>query len=388
MRKARSGNLGKAGAERRVALVGGGTGGHVRAALGVGEAYQRLRGDLEVLYLGARRGFQVESRLVPGAGQRLELIDARPVMGTGPWGTARASVSLVVGLAQARRILRRNGIQVVVGFGSYATPAAILAARTLGLPAAVHEANVVPGRANRLLQRYASHVFLGCETDWSWRSSRAVSEVGFPISADIAALADIDRTPPDPAARPVRVFVTGGSLGSYFLNREVPGLMDLLREEGLSVEVVHQTGPGDEDLVSKDYGHRGLAARASAYVSDMAGLYRWADFILCTAGAATLAEVAAAGVPALVVPLRGVADAHQDANARRYAAAGAMVVAESGWHTPELAGRTATLLRDPSVWKSAALGVRSLARPDAAMSIARRCEDLVLSAESGGRTRL
>jgi UDP-N-acetylglucosamine--N-acetylmuramyl-(pentapeptide) pyrophosphoryl-undecaprenol N-acetylglucosamine transferase len=388
MRKVRSGDLGKAGAGRRVALVGGGTGGHVRAALGVGEAYQRLRGDLEVLYLGARRGFQVESRLVPGAGQRLELIDARPVMGTGLWGTARASVSLVVGVAQARRILRRNGIQVVVGFGGYATPAAILAARTLGLPAAIHEANVVPGRANRLLQRYASHVFLGCETDWSWRSPRAVSEVGFPISAEIAALADIDRTLPDPTARPVRVFVTGGSLGSCFLNREAPGLIGLLREEGLSVDVVHQTGWGNEDLVSRAYGHRGLAARVSAFVSDMAGLYRWADFILCTAGAATLAEVAAAGVPALIVPLRGVTDAHQDANARRYAAAGAMVVAESDWRTPELAGRTAALLRDPSVWKEAAAGVQSLARPDAAMTIARRCEDLVLSAESGGRTRL
>jgi UDP-N-acetylglucosamine--N-acetylmuramyl-(pentapeptide) pyrophosphoryl-undecaprenol N-acetylglucosamine transferase len=387
MRKVRSGDLGKADTGRCVALAGGGTGGHVRAALGVGEAYQRLRGDLEVLYLGARQGFRLESRLVPGAGQRLELIDARPLMGTGLWGAMRAAVSLVVGLAQARRILRTNGIQVVVGFGGYATPAAILAARTLGLPVAIHEANVVPGRANRLLQRYASQVFLGCETDQSWRGSRAVFEVGFPIGKDIAALADIDRAPPDPAARPVRVFVTGGSLGSCFLNREAPPLIGLLREEGLAAEVVHQTGPGEEDRVFESYARRGIRARASAFVSDMAGLYRWADFVLCTAGAATLAEVAAAGVPALVVPLRGVADAHQDANARRYAAAGAMVVAESDWRTPELARRTAALLRDPSAWKGAADGVRSLARPDAAMTIARRCEDLILSAESGGRSR-
>lgn len=375
------------GKGRRVALLCGGTGGHARAALGVGEAYRRLRADAEILYVGARQGFQLESRLVPDAGQRLELIDARPVMGRGLTGAARASLSLVVGLVQARRILRRNGIQVVVGFGGYGTPAGVLAAWTLDLPVAIHEANVVAGRANRLLQRFASRIFLGCETVTAWHSSSRVSVVGFPISADIAALAEIERAPPDSADRPIRVYVTGGSLGSSVLNREAPGLMYRLLEKGLPLEVVHQTGLDHEKTVAESYRRQGVKARASAFVRDIAGVYRWADFVLCTAGAATLAEVSAAGVPALIVPLRDVADAHQDANARRYATAGAIVVTEKDWHTCELANRTAAVLSDPSAWTSTAAGVRSLALPNAAMTIARRCEELALAAGSFGHSR-
>jgi UDP-N-acetylglucosamine--N-acetylmuramyl-(pentapeptide) pyrophosphoryl-undecaprenol N-acetylglucosamine transferase len=372
----------RAVAGRRVALVGSGTAGHVRAALAVGEAYRKLRADVDVLFLGTRHGFRFESRLVPGAGQRLELIDARPVMGTGLAGAARAAASLVVGLAQARRVLRSHGSEVVVGFGGYATPAAILAARSLGVRTAIHEANVVPGRANRLLQRYASHVFLACETTGTWRTAGAVSVVGYPVGEEVAALAKLDRAPPDIAGRPVRVFVTGGSLGSAFLNREAPRLMALLRDSGLSLEIVHQTGEGNDDRVSEGYARHGMAAQAWAYVTDTAARYRWADLVVCTAGAATLAEVAAAGLPALIVPMRGVADDHQRANALHYAEAGAITVAEADWRVQDVTVRLAALLRSPPAWKRAAEGMRSLARPDAAMAIARRCEDMVVAAGS------
>jgi UDP-N-acetylglucosamine--N-acetylmuramyl-(pentapeptide) pyrophosphoryl-undecaprenol N-acetylglucosamine transferase len=363
---------------RRIALAGGGTSGHVRAALAVGEAYRQLVGDVQILQIGARQGFRFETRLIPGANEHLELIDARPVMGMGAVGAIRAAGSLGAGIVQARHILRRNGTQLVVGFGGYATPAAILAAVSLGLATAIHEPNVVPGRANRLLRRFAAHVFLGAEdTELPW-FSRDASVVGYPIGSDIAALMDEAHAPPDLARRPARILITGGSLGSTFLNKRGCELMAILRENGIPVDVVHQTGEAEKDAVSDAYARIDMRARVSAYVDDMVESFRWADFVISTAGAGTLAEIAVAGLPALIVPLSWVSDDHQSANARSYAAVGGVwLVSERDWHAPELAERIAALLRDPGAWKRAAASLRSLARPGAAMAIARRCEELV-----------
>jgi UDP-N-acetylglucosamine--N-acetylmuramyl-(pentapeptide) pyrophosphoryl-undecaprenol N-acetylglucosamine transferase len=337
-----------------------------------------LIGDVHILHIGARQGFRFETRLIPGVNEPLELIDARPVMGMGPVGGIRAVGSLGAGFVQSRRILRRNGAQLVVGFGGYATPAAILAAVSLGLTTAIHEANVVPGRANRLLQRFGTHVFLGAEDTDIPRFSRAASVVGYPICSDIAALMDEAHAPPDLARRPARFLITGGSLGSTFLNKKGCELMAILRENGIPVDVVHQTGEAEKDAMTDTYARIGMRARVSAYVDDMAESFRWADFVISAAGAGTLAEIAVAGLPALIVPLSWVSDDHQSANARSFATAGgAWLVSERDWQAPELAERIATLLRDPGAWKRAAASLRSLARPRAAMAIVRRCEEMV-----------
>lgn len=365
-------------AQRRIALAGGGTGGHARAALAVGAAYRQLVGDVQILHIGARQGFGFETRLIPEAGERLELIDARPVMGMGPMGAIRAAGALCAGIMQARRILRQNGVQLVVGFGGYATPAAILAARSLGVTTAIHEANVVPGRANRFLRRFVSHLFLGDEETDMPRSARTASVVGYPLCSDIAALMDQEPTPPDLGERPARILITGGSLGSNFLNLEGCKLMAILRDKGLQVDVLHQTGEVERDAVSAAYSRIGLQARVVGYVDDMAERLRSADFVISTAGAGTLAEIAVAGRPALVVPLSWASDDHQSANARSYAAVGGLwLVSERDWHGPELAERITALLRDPDAWRRAAASLRSLARPQAAMAVARQCEELL-----------
>jgi UDP-N-acetylglucosamine--N-acetylmuramyl-(pentapeptide) pyrophosphoryl-undecaprenol N-acetylglucosamine transferase len=364
--------------QRRIALVGGGTGGHVRAALAVGEAYRHLVGDVQILHIGARQGFGFETRLIPEAGERLELIDARPVMGMGSVGAIRAAGTLCAGIMQARRILQRHCVQIVVGFGGYATPAAILAARSLGVTTAIHEANVVPGRANRFLRRFVSHIFLGAEETEIPRFTRAASVVGYPLCSDIAALMDEEPTPPDLAKRPARILITGGSLGSTFLNREGCRLMAMLRDKGVHVDVFHQTGEGERDAVSAAYTRIGMQARVVGYVDDMAESLRSADLVISTAGAGTLAEIAVAGRPALAVPLSWASDDHQSANARSYAAAGGLwLVSERDWRGPELAARITALLRDPDAWRRAAASLRSLARPQAAIAVARRCEELV-----------
>jgi UDP-N-acetylglucosamine--N-acetylmuramyl-(pentapeptide) pyrophosphoryl-undecaprenol N-acetylglucosamine transferase len=350
----------------------------VRAALAVGEAYRQLVGDMQIVHIGARQGFRFETQLIPDANEHLEQIDARPVMGMGPVGAIRAAGSLGAGILQARQILRRNDIQLMVGFGGYATPAAILAAVSQGLTTAIHEANVVPGRANRLLQRFVTQVFLGTEETALPQLSRAASVVGFPICSNMAALMDEEHAPPDLAQRPARILITGGSLGSTFLNQNGCELMALLRENGTPLEIVHQTGAAERKAVLDAYARIDMRARVSAYVDDMAASFRWADFVISTAGAGTLAELAVAGLPALIVPLNWVSDDHQLANARSYAATGgAWLVPERDWHAPKLAERISVLLRDTGAWSRAAASQRSIARPRAAMAVARRCEELL-----------
>jgi UDP-N-acetylglucosamine--N-acetylmuramyl-(pentapeptide) pyrophosphoryl-undecaprenol N-acetylglucosamine transferase len=363
---------------RRIALAGGGTGGHVRAALAVAEAYRALMGNVEVLYFGARQGFRFESRLIAGADDHLELIDARPVMGMGLAGMVRAAASLVRGILQARRLLRSHGVQLVIGFGGYATPAVILAAKSLGQTTAIHEANVVPGRANRLLRRFATHVFLGTAEADAPPLSPSQTIVGYPIGSDMAALMDEPHSAPDLDSRPARILVAGGSLGSDFLNRESAGLMAILHQSGLALDIVHQTGEARPDAVTDAYNRLGVEANVMPYLDDMADRYRWADFVICTAGAGTLAEIAVAGLPALIVPLGWVADDHQTANARSHAAAGgAWLASETDWNVAEQAERIAALLRDPQAWQQASIATRSLARPHAALAIAQHCEDML-----------
>lgn len=369
---------------RSIALVAGGTAGHVRAALAVGEAYRRLRPDVQIAYIGARHGYGQERHLVPAASEDLALIDARPVAGQGVLGAIRAANSLLVGLAEARQIYRRNGTQLVIGFGSYATPPAVLAAASLGLVTAIHEANIAPGRANRFLGRFSTQIFVTFDDVGVFHAPDRVMVVGQPVDADIATLVEVRRSPPDLAKRHARIVVTGGGLGSRFLNREACHVLALLRARGLDLTVVHQTGTSERSAVAEAYAKAAVPAEVVAYLDDIAAHFRWADFVISTAGAGTLAELALAGLPALVVPLGWAADDHQTANARYYANSGGVLqVAEQDWDADQVASEISWLLRDRNAWTRFSMAQRQLARPGAAMAIAECCERLLMETATG-----
>src|SRR5262245_39340661 len=158
---------------RRIAIVGGGTAGHVYPALAIADAYRRVCAPVDVLFIGTPVGF--EGRLVPAYGYRLQTIRGTPLVGTGIQGKLRALGTLSVGMAQARRLLRAHGAQLVVGLGGYASVGVLLAAWSLGLRTVIHEANLVPGLANRLLGRLAHRVYLGFEAAcWAFAPDRTV----------------------------------------------------------------------------------------------------------------------------------------------------------------------------------------------------------------------
>jgi len=360
---------------RRIALAAGGTAGHVTPALAVAQAYRARCPGTGVLFLGSASGF--EARLVAAHGFAFAALSAAPLHGLGTARRLLALAQLAGGVRQARRALASARIEVVIGFGGYASAGAMLGGRSRRLATVVHEANARSGLANRLLGRVVDRVCI------AWPAAAAafpdasrLRHTGMPIREVMAALAVVPREPPPPGR--LRLLVCGGSQGSAFLNHHMPALAAALRAAGVAVEVWHQCGRHATDAVAAGYAACGLTARVDAHVDDMAAAYLWADAAIACAGAATLAELAAAGLPALLVPLAKASDDHQADNAHAYAAAsGAVWVRETAWNAARLAAVLAPLARDDGLWRAWSAGARRLARPDAAAALVEVCEDLL-----------
>jgi UDP-N-acetylglucosamine--N-acetylmuramyl-(pentapeptide) pyrophosphoryl-undecaprenol N-acetylglucosamine transferase len=365
----------RAHVRRRVAIAAGGTAGHVHPALAIADAYRDAVDDLSVVFLGTPDG--LEARLVPRHGYRLAPIPAAPLFGVGIAGKLRAMTALVAGTAAARRVLHEQRSEIVVGFGGYASAGTLLAARTLGIPMVVHEANAVAGLTNRLLGRLADRVALGFASAAEGFAAAKTLVTGMPVGAAILRLGATTATRPRDHA-PLHVLVCGGSGGSGFLNARVPELLARVAARGPALAVRHQVGAASPAPTAAAYARAGIPADVVPYLADMADAYDWADFAVTCAGAATLAELAAVGLPALLVPLAHAARDHQTANARAFAAlTGVRWVCESDWSIAALAPEVADLLGSPPARAAAAVRMRAAARPDAARAVVAACEATV-----------
>lgn len=306
----------------RWVVAGGGSGGHVTPAIALAEE-TRSRGD-EVLLLGAQRG--LETRLVPEAGFELLALAANPVYGTSFFSRVRAIPGMARACWLAWRALGSFGTDFVISVGGYASVPAVIAAFLRRIPIALVEPNAIPGRANRAAARLASQIFVNferAEAIFGRAGIDRVQRVGIPLRKRIVEAFSPDDTHRVPQA-PFRLFVTGGSQGARQLNDAMIEAAPLLR--AIAVEVVHQTGHADRERTEVAYRDAGVSAEVIDFESDMLGRYRWADLALCRAGAITIAELALAGLPALLVPYPFAADNHQAANASAFAEAGAGVI--------------------------------------------------------------
>jgi UDP-N-acetylglucosamine--N-acetylmuramyl-(pentapeptide) pyrophosphoryl-undecaprenol N-acetylglucosamine transferase len=364
--------LGRSG-RRSVAVAGGGTAGHVTSALAIMSAYQ-AGFDAEVYFIGCQDGF--ETQLVPAGGFELHIIPGAPYARQSLFGKARALAALLQGTLTARRLLQARQTGLVIGLGGYASLGPVLAARILGIPAVIHEANVFPGLANRMIASLTDRVFLGWEqAGAAFRKSKTVV-TGNPIRPAMASLANQPREQRRDNLR--RILVTGGSAGSPFLNANVPMLLARVRDLGVAITIRHQTGDGEIERVRQTYERLGFDARIEAFIDDMAQAYCQADFVITAAGALTLAELALFGLPALLVPLTVAAQGHQIANAKIYAEqAGGAWVPEHDWDTEPVARLVATTLADFDGLSAQAQRLRRMATPDAAQMLVEECEALL-----------
>lgn len=351
---------------RPVLIMAGGTGGHVFPALAVARELTAL--GVPVCWLGTRRG--LEAKVVPAAGYPLSLIRVTGLRGKGVLRLLLAPFMLLLAMLQSLLVFLRVRPVAVLGMGGFTAGPGGVIAWLLRRPLLIHEQNSVPGTTNRLLAPLARRVLEGFPGALPERYRPL--HTGNPVRSDIAAL-------PEPAVRfrgrehGLRLLVIGGSLGARVLNRTVPEAVARLHGE-LPVKVHHQTGAAEEPEVRERYAMLGDAARVEAFVDDMAAAYAWADLVVCRAGALTIAELAAAGLPSILVPYPHATDDHQTGNAAYLASAGAAVLMpQPAFNATSLADELRRMGGDRDGLLAMANRARELALTDAARQVARLC---------------
>jgi UDP-N-acetylglucosamine--N-acetylmuramyl-(pentapeptide) pyrophosphoryl-undecaprenol N-acetylglucosamine transferase len=274
-------------------------------------------------------------------------------------------------------ILRRFRPDAVLGVGGYASGPVVLAAALWGYPTAIQEQNSVPGVTNRILSRLVRVVMVAFDEARRFFPARKTEAIGNPVRSRLVATLASGHA--DPSASP-RLLVVGGSQGARAVNDLVLAAVEVLAKNGSPPALVHQTGPGDLDRCSDRYRALGLADRVDVrpFIDEMAAEYHRASLVIARAGALTLAELAIAGRPAILIPLPTATDDHQSKNAARFAAANAAIVLNQRTATgAELAQLLSDLLADSGRRQSMAAAMRSLARPKAAADVVDRLESLM-----------
>jgi len=355
-------------AVRPIIIAAGGTGGHLSPAEALASEFS-TRGQRVVLMTDARsiaatETFPCEQRVViSGAG----------LAGRGLWRAMKGMAAMAAGVAQARRVMREIRPAAVVGFGGYPSVAPVVAARLFlpawQLPVLLHEQNAVLGRANRVLARGHNSLALSYAATSRVPLNAHRLVIGNPVRTAIAALHG--QPYPDASGR-LRLLVTGGSLGARIFSTLVPAALALLPETLLArIDLTQQVRREDLEEVRATYDTLGLAAELSPFLGDMPERLAAAHLVIARAGASTCAELAAAGRPAVLVPLPGAIDDHQSANAAILAeAGGAIACAQAGLTAEALAETLADLLDDPARLAAMAAAAASLGRPDAAAQLA------------------
>ncbi len=300
----------------RIVIMAGGTGGHVFPALAVAQE-MRERG-WNVSWLGTRKG--LESRVVPANDIEIDWLAVEGMRGKGLLSKLTVVFKLIQACLQARRILQQREPNVVLGMGGFVAGPGGLMAKWLGIPVVIHEQNRVPGTTNRLLVKLAAHKVLEAFPASFAASVQAIC-TGNPLRKAFIGLPEKSEWQPQ-AGRNLRILVLGGSLGAKALNDNVPEALSAL----VGLDVKHQTGPAMQAEVSERYAKLNMQAEVEAFIEDMAAAYQWADLIICRAGAMTVSEVAACGLPAIFVPFPHAIDDHQTANARYMSEAGAALL--------------------------------------------------------------
>jgi UDP-N-acetylglucosamine--N-acetylmuramyl-(pentapeptide) pyrophosphoryl-undecaprenol N-acetylglucosamine transferase len=360
-----------AAVNRTLMVMAGGTGGHVYPALAVADAL-RARG-WEVFWLGTRAG--LEARVVPAAGIDMVWVSMGGVRGKGLLKKLLLPLTLLVAFWQSLRTILQRRPDVVLGMGGYTAFPGGMMASLLNKPLVIHEQNSVGGLTNRVLACLADRVLTAFPKVFTHANDKpipcrrvATEWVGNPVRTDIAIAAKTERS------GPLRLLVVGGSLGATALNERVPQALALLPPEKRP-RVVHQSGRQHLDALRANYAAAGVDAEVRDYIEDMAAAYQACDFAICRAGAMTVAELACAGVPAVLVPFPFAVDDHQTGNAEFLSEAGAAWLIQQKDLSAE---RLATLIGglDRAMLAVMSDKAKKLAKPEATKRVADICEAL------------
>ena len=366
---------------RTYIFAGGGTGGHLFPGIAVAQELQQRQPSDRVLFVGSEKDLeqsillrlQFEHRSLPV--QSLALLKRRPLcFALQNWQAWRA----------ARRLIREERPDVVIGLGGYASAPLVWAAARARIPVVLLEQNVIPGRTTRWLSRSASSVCVSFpEASRQLSTSSRVTVTGNPLRREITALHRQCDTRTTETTDRRELLVLGGSQGADSLNDAVQSAVLTLKPELAGWKIVHQTGPRHVDAIRQAYESMSLDALVKPFFDDMADRYQAAELVISRAGATTIAELACCGLPMILLPYPQAADDHQRANARAVSDRGAALIVEHAANPLEtaktLASKLKSLLVDPVRRQAMSVAAMELARPNAAAAVADEILALVRS---------
>lgn len=343
---------------KRIVIMAGGTGGHVFPALAV--ASNLLEKGWRVSWMGTRKG--LESRVVPEHNIDIDWLTVAGLRGKGILAKLKAPFMLLMACLQAFKILRSRKPDVVLGMGGFVAGPGGLMAKVLKIPLIVHEQNRIPGTTNRSLANFADVVLEAFPGSFE-NKTKAIC-TGNPLRKGFTEQQKIQVEEQDSS---LHLLVVGGSQGAKILNEIVPEAVTGIP----SVKIVHQTGKSMHDQVNEHYKSLGLKAYVVEFIEDMVGAYQWADIVICRSGAMTVSELAAAGLPSILIPYPYAIDDHQTANARYLcdANAGSMI------NQDELTGKLLAeqILRIVNNLEAMSTAAKACARLDATATVADIC---------------
>ncbi|HEX5411225.1 MAG TPA: undecaprenyldiphospho-muramoylpentapeptide beta-N-acetylglucosaminyltransferase [Terriglobia bacterium] len=359
-----------------VLMAAGGTGGHIFPALAVADELRRrsksadpAAASYETVFLGTGRG--LESHVIPGAGYRLEKVHAAGLKGISGRKRLLNAARLPRSAIEAARLLYRFRPGVVVGIGGYISGPVMVEAALAGIPTILYEPNVVPGFTNRVLAPVVRLAAVGFEQSLAAYGSKG-RVTGHPVRQEFYQVEPKLHEPP------YTVLIVGGSQGARALNQCMMESLPLFRSKAAGLlSFIHQTGKADYNAVEAAYGGRWAGSEVCAFIDNIAGAFSRADLVICRSGAATVAELAAAGKASILVPYPSATDQHQLHNAMALKDAGAACVIEQKDLNPgRLADCVMSLLDDPGNLARMEQGAKTLAQPQAASCIADLIEEL------------
>lgn len=393
----------------KVIISGGGTGGHLFPGIAIAEEFRLRDTASDCLFVGTAKG--IEARILPKLGWPIRLISAEGIKGRGILSKARAAFKLIPGLYESVKIIRDFQPDIAIGVGGYASAPILMAARLLNVRTAVHEQNALPGMTNRILGKVVDLVFVSFPGSSHFFPERKVVVSGNPLRKDILDGFRAEAAEKNKGRKTLLIF--GGSLGAHRINMAALEMMKHL-EEAREWKIIHQTGEKDLDEVKESYRKVGFKLKNSPsppatgnggmgpdfktiiedksvedsegrlevdvrpFIDDMTAAYREADLVICRAGATTIAELAVAGKPSILVPYPFAADDHQRINAESLVkASGAVIILEKNLTGEGLASEAKRLMGNKELLKDMGDNARRLARPDAAKVIVEKCYELV-----------
>lgn len=306
----------------KILIAGGGTGGHFFSGVAVGEAFLTRNDTNTIVYVGTRNG--IEARVGPAEGLDVRFISVAGIKGKGKLARLKALAMLPLALIQSMLLILKERPTIVIGVGGYASGPVLLAARLMGRKTGIVEQNSVAGATNKILGKLVHKVFVAFEPAVKEFPAHKVEVTGNPIREGVVQLLTLESTGTVGLGNLRKILVVGGSQGAHAVNvamtEAVAGMDDALKER---LFITHQTGKGDVDMVTRGYEKAGVKAKVLPFIQEMAEAYRFADLVVCRAGALTVSELSISRRGSILVPYPHAIYDHQTTNAKMLVDAGA-----------------------------------------------------------------